>query len=52
VRGEVVAVERKRGRTMGEFDLLTARFDVLGPDGVEHVATVTNTYALPRRGES
>jgi hypothetical protein len=47
VRGEVVAVERKRGRTMGEFDLLTARFEVYGPEGP--VATVTNTYALPRR---
>jgi hypothetical protein len=50
VRGEVTSVVRKSGRTMGAFDLLTARFEVIGPDGAA-VAVVTNTYALPRREE-
>lgn len=48
VRGEVLSVERKHGRTLGAFDLLTARFEIV-EDGVGAVAVVTNTYALPRR---
>jgi hypothetical protein len=48
VRGTVVSAERKSGRTLGVFDLVTARFDVLGPESEQPVASVTNTYALPR----
>jgi hypothetical protein len=50
VRGSVVSVQRKSGRTLGVFDLLTARFEVLAPDDPAPVATVTNVYALPRAG--
>jgi hypothetical protein len=52
VSGTVESVVRKSGRTMGEFDLLTARLELRGPDG-ETVALVRNVYALPRgRGAS
>jgi hypothetical protein len=52
VRAEVLAVERKSGRTLGLFDLLTARFEVFAPGGGDPVAAVVNTYALPRRPAS
>jgi hypothetical protein len=48
VSGTVVAVVRKTGRTLGAFDLLTARFEVAEP-AREPVAVITNVYALPRR---
>jgi hypothetical protein len=51
VRATVVSVVRKSGRTLGVFDLLTARFEVVGAGG-DPVAVVTNVYALPRRGEA
>jgi hypothetical protein len=51
VRGTVVSVVRKSGRTLGVFDLLTARFELFDAAG-EPVAVVTNVYALPRRGEA
>ena len=51
VRGTVVSAVRKSGRTLGVFDLVTARFEVVGPDSPEPAATVTNVYALPRAGE-
>jgi hypothetical protein len=51
VRGTVESVVRKSGRTLGDFDLLTARFELAEPGGVP-VAVVTNTYALPRRAEA
>ena len=51
VRGSVVAAMRKSGRTLGVFDLVTVRFDVLDPDAAAPAATVTNVYALPRRDE-
>jgi hypothetical protein len=51
VRGTVESVARKSGRTLGDFDLLTARFELAEPDGVP-VAVVRNTYALPRRAGS
>ncbi|MHC1559143.1 hypothetical protein ACR9E3_09305 [Actinomycetospora sp. C-140] len=47
VTGTVESVVRKFGRTMGEFDLLTARFELGDADG-EPVAVVRNVYALPR----
>lgn len=49
VRGTVTSVVRKSGRTLGVFDLVTARFEVVEPGGDTPVAVVTNTYALPRR---
>jgi hypothetical protein len=48
VRAEVLSAVRKTGRTLGTFDLVCVRFDVLGPGSSDPVATVTNTYALPR----
>jgi len=51
VSGTVESVVRKSGRAMGTFDLLTARFELAGPDGAT-VAVVRNTYALPRRDGS
>lgn len=48
VRGEVLSVERKHGRTLGAFDLVTARFSITEPGAAVPVATVTNTYALRR----
>jgi hypothetical protein len=50
VTGTVESVQRKSGRTMGDFDLLTARFELTGPDDTT-VAVVRNVYALPRRTE-
>ncbi len=47
VSGSVESVQRRSGRTLGTYDLLTARFELAGPDGV--VAVVRNVYALPRR---
>ncbi|GLZ50188.1 hypothetical protein Acsp06_63730 [Actinomycetospora sp. NBRC 106375] len=47
VTGTVESVVRKSGRTLGEFDLLTARFELGDADG-EPVAVVRNVYALPR----
>jgi hypothetical protein len=55
VSGRVVSVVRKAGRTLGTFDLLTARFELTescpGP-AREPVAVITNVYALPRREEN
>ncbi len=51
VGGTVESVVRKSGRTMGEFDLLTARFELSEPGG-DPVAVVRNVYALPRRDEA
>lgn len=51
VDGTVEAVVRKSGRTMGVFDLLTARYELREPEG-DLVAVVRNVYALPRREES
>lgn len=50
VSGNVESVVRKSGRTMGVFDLLTARFELREHDGAL-VAVVRNVYALPRREE-
>jgi hypothetical protein len=51
VSGTVESVVRKSGRAMGEFDLLTARFELAEP-GRKPVAVVRNVYALPRRREA
>ncbi|TDV56234.1 hypothetical protein [Actinophytocola oryzae] len=49
VSGEVLAAERKTGRRLGTFDLVTARFSITVADTGELVAAVTNTYALRRQ---
>lgn len=49
VSGRVESVQRKRGRKLGEFDLVTCVFELLDSEpGGLHAATVTNIYALPR----
>jgi hypothetical protein len=48
VTGEIVDIERKRGRTTGIFDILTFREHLLDPDGTE-AAVVTSMLILPRR---
>jgi hypothetical protein len=51
VSGHIAAMEHKRGRALGEFDLVTCVFTLSDPDMSDGpVATVTNTYALPRAG--
>ena len=51
VSGRIASVEHKRGRKLGEFDLVTCVFDVIDPSaGDAPAATVTNIYALPRAG--
>lgn len=47
VAGVVRSVERKRGRTLGEFDLVVCEFR-LTDDEDTVVATITNTYAITR----
>jgi hypothetical protein len=49
VSGEVLAAERKTGRQLGAFDLVTARFSLAVAETGEPVATVTNTYASRRQ---
>lgn len=51
VQGTVTSVVRKSGRTLGVFDLLTARFELAEKGEQAPVAVVTNVYALPRRNE-
>lgn len=51
VSGTVESVVRKSGRAMGEFDLLTARFE-LTEHGSGTVAVVRNVYALPRPAQA
>jgi hypothetical protein len=51
ISGRVAAAQRKRGRRLGEFDLVTCVFEVTDPQLPDApAATVTNTYALPRPG--
>jgi hypothetical protein len=51
ITGRIASVERKWGRKLGEFDLVTCVFEVTDPSlGDGPAATVTNTYALPRAG--
>ena len=50
VEGEIVDIERKRGKTAGTFDLFTFRERLIEPDGTV-AATVTNTFVLPRRNQ-
>jgi hypothetical protein len=49
IRGVVASTEHKRGRKLGDFDLVTCVFNVIDPR-IEDApaATVTNSYALPR----
>lgn len=47
VEGEIVALERKRGRRAGAFDLLTVEERLL--EGRQLVSTVRNVFVLPRK---
>ena len=51
VGGEIESVERKSGKALGVFDLVVCRFDVQDAGTGEILASVRNTYAIPRRGE-
>lgn len=45
--GQIIKVERKGGRTLGVFDLLTFRVDLLA--GERRVASSTQSIIFPRR---
>lgn len=45
VTGEILDLEHKHGRSIGDFDLLTFREVVRDPDG-RVVSSVTNTFVL------
>jgi len=51
VEGEILDLVRKQGRTRGIFDLLTFRERILDETG-NVVATVTNSFVLPRKASS
>ncbi|CAN5210608.1 hypothetical protein BH09ACT6_BH09ACT6_05640 [soil metagenome] len=51
VEGEIIDIERKHGRALGDFDLMTYQERVLSADG-ELLVTTTNTLVLPRRSSS
>jgi hypothetical protein len=46
--GEIVGLERKRGRRTGPFDLFTFRIALSEPEGA-HAATLTAAWILPRK---
>lgn len=48
VRGGIVAVERKEGKRVGIFDIVTVRLEVVDPDG-QIAALSTNSFVFPRR---
>lgn len=48
VEGVVTEVVRKRGATLGAFDLVTVRFSLSESDTGTSVASVTNVYAIRR----
>jgi hypothetical protein len=50
VRGTVVEVQRKSGRALGNFDLVTCCFELNEASTGNAVARVTNVYAIPRPG--
>lgn len=51
VEGEILDVVRKRGRALGDFDVLTFRERLHGADG-EAVAAVTSSFILPRKSRT
>lgn len=48
ITGEIIAIQRKRGRSIGSFDVLSVRERVLDSSG-NVVAVVTNSFILPRK---
>jgi acyl dehydratase len=48
VTGEILGIERKRGRKTGVFDILRYREELVDPDG-RTVAASTNTFILRRK---
>ncbi|MFC8663057.1 hypothetical protein [Streptomyces sp. NPDC057199] len=51
VSGVVRSIERKHGRSLGVFDLVTCVFHLSDENG-EVAASITNTYAITRAGEA
>ena len=49
VDGEVLGIERKHGRTIGTFDVMTFRERLVAADGAV-VATSRVSFVLPRKG--
>ena len=47
VRGEIIDVKRKQGGSIGTFDLMTFRLEVVAPDG-EIAGVCTNSFICPR----
>ncbi len=50
VESRIAGIERKTGRKLGAFDLLSVELDLL--DGAERVAGATNVFVLPRGPEA
>ena len=48
VRGEITDVKRKQGGSIGTFDLLTFRLEVVAPGG-EIAGVCTNSFICPRK---
>jgi hydroxyacyl-ACP dehydratase HTD2-like protein with hotdog domain len=49
VTGRIAGVERKTGRKLGAFDLLSVALELI--DGPARVAGATNVFVLPRGGQ-
>ena len=47
VRGEITDVQRKQGASIGVFDLVTFRLEVVQPDG-RLAGACTNSFVFPR----
>ncbi len=47
VRGEITDVRRKQGASIGVFDLITFRLEVMTPDGAV-AGACTNSFVFPR----
>lgn len=48
VRGHVSAVQRKTSKRVGSMDLVTAHFDIVGPDG-KLCGSVSSVFVFPRK---
>ncbi|MXP24244.1 hypothetical protein GIY30_23250 [Gordonia sp. HNM0687] len=49
VAGEIISARRKEGRSVGVFDIVEYRLDILGDDDTVQAST-TNSIIFPRRG--
>jgi len=48
ITGEFISVDRKKGRSVGDFDRVTFRLDMAERASGEPIATVTNTWLFIR----